>query len=83
MPWSEKDATRFKKDCKNKKKWATIANAILRKSGDEGKAIRIANSKCDEDKERPSLIDTFDIGQRHMIDFKMPFGKKKKRKRHI
>ena len=47
MPWNKKT---FKKhnlklsDSKSKKA-SEIANAILKKTGDEGKAIRIANSK--------------------------------------
>lgn len=43
MPWNPGDASRFKKDAANPKRWAEIANAILRETGDEGKAIRIAN----------------------------------------
>lgn len=47
MPWSSSDA---KRHTKNKNvdpaKWAAISNAILKREGDEGKAIRIANSKA-------------------------------------
>lgn len=45
MPWSANDATRFKKDLKgsSRDRWAAIANKILQETGDEGKAIRIAN----------------------------------------
>jgi hypothetical protein len=46
-PWSARDVKRHNKRCANRKvcrrKWPKIANAVLRDSGDEGKAIRIAN----------------------------------------
>jgi len=47
MPWTSSDVDRHKKglSSKGKQKWAKIANAILSATGDEGKAIRIANSK--------------------------------------
>jgi len=50
MPWNISDVNRHKKGLTNvqKKKWVKIANGILKDSGDEGKAIRIANSKVDE-----------------------------------
>lgn len=46
MPWSAGDAPRFKKNLgsQGSQKWANIANSVLSESGDEGKAIRIANS---------------------------------------
>lgn len=47
MPWSPSDATGKTKKAKpagQKKEWARVANAVLKKSGDEGKAIRIANN---------------------------------------
>lgn len=43
MPWAPGDAIRFKKNVANPIKWSEIANAILRETGDEGQAIRIAN----------------------------------------
>lgn len=53
MPWTAADADRHKKGLteKQKKRWAAVANAVLRKckkdSGDdcEGKAIRIASAR--------------------------------------
>ncbi|TRO55559.1 hypothetical protein E2P64_06890 [Candidatus Bathyarchaeota archaeon] len=56
MPWTAKDAKRFKKGLTSAqaKSWASIANGVLRscqaKGGKdcEGKAIRIANSKFNE-----------------------------------
>lgn len=48
MPWTAKDAHRFThkaKSAREKVAWAMIANAVLRESGDEGKAVRIANAK--------------------------------------
>jgi uncharacterized protein YdaT len=46
MPWSPKDAsakTGKVKSAKGKRQWAHIANAVLKKTGDEGRAIREAN----------------------------------------
>ena len=47
MPWTAKGASRHKKGLgkAQSKKWSKIANAVLKDSGDEGKAIRIANAK--------------------------------------
>lgn len=46
-PWSARDVKRHNKKCASKtrcrNKWAKIANAVLRTSKDEGKAVRIAN----------------------------------------
>lgn len=47
MPWTENDAhhkTRHANTARKRTKWANIANGVLEKSGDEGKAIRIANA---------------------------------------
>jgi uncharacterized protein YdaT len=47
MPWNSKDAKRHTKAASTptkKKEWSGVANAVLKKSGDEGKAIRIANA---------------------------------------
>jgi len=47
MPWKPKDAARHTKAAntpEKRKRWARIANSILKESGgDEGKAIRLAN----------------------------------------
>lgn len=47
MPWTAADGpTRHTKKAKSKnarKQWAAVANDVLTKSGDEGKAVRIAN----------------------------------------
>jgi uncharacterized protein YdaT len=45
-PWSGKSFKKHNKGLGKKQaaKAASVANAILRKSGDEGKAIRIASS---------------------------------------
>lgn len=48
MPWSPGDSVRFKKGLssdESRNRWASIANSVLSDTGDEGKAIRIANSK--------------------------------------
>ena len=49
MPWSSQDVkhkTRQAKTAGQKQAWTKTANAVLRKTGDEGKAIRIANSQA-------------------------------------
>lgn len=48
MPWSGDDATKHNKSVRtsaDKRLWNAVANRILKQSGDEGKAIRIANSQ--------------------------------------
>lgn len=48
MPWSGKDALKHTKAAKSKEDrrlWNAVANRILKDSGDEGKAVRIANSQ--------------------------------------
>jgi len=54
MPWDPSDASGKTKKASTpatKKQWSDIANDVLEKSGDEGKAIRIANSQV---KKHPS-----------------------------
>ena len=48
MPWKAKDAKKHKKGLTSAeaRRWAKIANEVLADSGDEGKAIRIANARC-------------------------------------
>lgn len=49
MPWKAGDAkgkTRKAKTPAQKKRWSRTANAVLNKTGDEGKAIRIANAQA-------------------------------------
>lgn len=47
MPWKMSDAshkTHKATDEGSKKQWATVANKVLAESGDDAKAIRIANA---------------------------------------
>jgi hypothetical protein len=47
MPWIPTDATKHTKaaDAPAKRvQWSRVANKVLRETGDEGKAIRIANA---------------------------------------
>jgi uncharacterized protein YdaT len=47
MPWTSKDASRHTKKASGsgaKKQWSKVANKVLKDSGDEGKAVRIANA---------------------------------------
>lgn len=43
MPWKTKDAKGHSKSV-DAKKWSRVANAILKKTGNEGQAIRVANT---------------------------------------
>lgn len=50
MPWSPEDAPRHNKKVKgkaHKQLWSQIANQVLKKTGDEGRAIREANAAVD------------------------------------
>lgn len=47
MPWTSKDAKRHDKDAntpKKKRQWAHVANSVLKRTGDEARAVRAANS---------------------------------------
>jgi uncharacterized protein YdaT len=48
MPWTPEDGpSRHTKKADTpaaKKQWSTVANKVLEDSGDEGKAVRIANA---------------------------------------
>ena len=46
MPWTAGDAsgkTKKAKSAKSKREWADVANSVLKKTGDEGRAVREAN----------------------------------------
>lgn len=59
MPWTAGDVSRHKKGLrpKEKKKWSKIANAVLKQSGDEVMAIKVANSRTRKVKKEMSVID--------------------------
>lgn len=47
MPWTMSSARRHTKKADTpaaKKQWSKVANKVLKESGDEGKAVRIANA---------------------------------------
>jgi hypothetical protein len=53
MPWKPSDAIGKTKKASTpgaKKQWAGAANAVLKKTGDEGKAVRIANAAVAKNK---------------------------------
>ena len=53
MPWTMSDAPRFTKKATTpakRKQFSTVANKVLKESGDEGKAIRIANAAVKRNK---------------------------------
>lgn len=49
MPWTPQDGpsrhTKKADTAPTRKQWSDIANKVLEESGDEGKAIRIANAQ--------------------------------------
>ena len=47
MPWKASDVsgkTKKAKSAKSKRQWAHVANGVLKKTGNEGRAIREANA---------------------------------------
>lgn len=46
MPWNPGGAAKHKKNLssKQKRQWAHVANSMLERTGDEGKAVRAANA---------------------------------------
>lgn len=47
MPWTMRDApahTRKASTPAKKRQWSTVANSVLEKTGDDAKAIKIANA---------------------------------------
>jgi hypothetical protein len=56
MPWTLASAVKHTKKASTlakKKQWAATANAVLGKSGDEGKAVRIANAAVGKHPAKP------------------------------
>jgi len=55
MPWGVNDATRHthKADTsKRKRQWSAVANNILERTGDEGRAVRGANSAVNKSRSK-------------------------------
>lgn len=55
MPWKAKDAgrhTKKAKSAKRKRQWRHVANSMLERTGDEGAAVRAANSVVKKAKTR-------------------------------
>lgn len=51
MPWTASDAKKHDKEAdtpEKSKRWAKIANAVLKRGGDEAKAFRIASSRVED-----------------------------------
>lgn len=61
MPWKAADAKRFKKGLSSDqaKKWAAVANRVLKDTGDEGKAVRVANSQVKKKKGKSESYQPF------------------------
>jgi len=46
MPWTASDSSRHTKKAKSpkrKRQWSHVANSVLKRTGDEGAAVRAAN----------------------------------------
>jgi len=57
MPWNSRDVSKHNRSVKSpkrKKQWKDVANSILSRTGDEGRAIRGANSAVAKSKRRRS-----------------------------
>lgn len=57
MPWAAKDATRHTKKATSRRLrniWAAAANNALTETGDEGRAVRIANAAVRDAAGKPS-----------------------------
>jgi len=57
MPWTMADAPQKTHKAKSKpaaKQWATVANKVLAESGDDAKAIKIANAAVAKRKSKSS-----------------------------
>jgi len=55
VPWKPSQATKHNhsvKSPKRKRQWSAIANSVLKSTGDDGKAIRIANGVVKKSKSR-------------------------------
>lgn len=53
MPWKPSDAVKHNKKVntpEEQKKWAATANSVLKETGDDAKAIRIANASVGKKK---------------------------------
>ena len=47
MPWNANDATRHTKKARSpaaKRQWREVANSVLAKTGNDGRAVRMANA---------------------------------------
>ena len=59
MPWTADEATNYTKKATTpglKRLWAKVANASLKKHGDDARAIREANAAVDQAKGRMRIV---------------------------
>jgi hypothetical protein len=75
MPWSASEATSFTKKAntpKRRRQWAQVANAMLKQTGSESKAVRAANAAMmNED----AMQDAFKPRRRRKLQQYDPFGR--------
>jgi hypothetical protein len=68
MPWSPGDAARHDKKAASGKKarqWAHVANSVLKRTGDEGLAVREANGVVKRSKSKSTHDHAMDLGSGH------------------
>jgi hypothetical protein len=59
MPWSPSDATRHTKKAntpKKKRQFSDVANSVLARTGDEGRAIREANAVVGRKRKNSKIV---------------------------
>ena len=56
MPWKAKSAKRFTKkvgkSAKKKRMWSHVANSVLKRTGNKGRAVRSANAAVKRSRKR-------------------------------
>lgn len=59
MPWTDAEAPQHTKaatSSKLRRLWARVANDVLKRTGDEGQAVREANAAVERTKRRTRII---------------------------
>ena len=69
MPWTPKDVSGHDKKAKSakaKRQWSDVANGVLKRTGDEGLAVREANGVI-KDRRGKAHRDAVKSGHRHPV----------------
>ena len=73
MPWTASEATQHTSHANTprlKKLWAATANSVLKESGDDAKAIRIANAAVNKEKRKKKTSDIEEKSNKVIRDLK-------------